>query len=56
MTLLHALADTGWDGLEAYVDCTCGMRTWGCDDSGAWESFTSHKRLAQLSEYQKDPA
>ena len=51
MQLMHALADTGWDGPIAYVDCTCGIRAWGDDGWDAWETFKSHKRLAQLNEY-----
>jgi hypothetical protein len=48
MELLHALADTGRDGCDSYVECTCGIRTWGDDDWKAWEAFKAHKRIAQL--------
>jgi hypothetical protein len=48
MELLHALADTGQDGCDSYMECTCGMRTWGDDDWAAWEAFKAHKRMAQL--------
>ena len=48
MELLHALADTGQDGCDSYMECTCGIRTWGDDDWAAWEAFKAHKRMAQL--------
>src|SRR3954451_17836686 len=32
MQLIHALADSGQDDSEYYVECACGIRTWGETD------------------------
>jgi hypothetical protein len=46
MQLMHALADAGMDGSEYFVECTCGMRSWGDTDGDALENYFGHKRLA----------
>jgi hypothetical protein len=50
MQLIHALADAGQDHGEYYVECTCGMRTWGETDAEAFEGYFGHKRMALLEQ------
>ena len=45
MQLIHALADTGQDGPDAYAQCTCGIRIWADNKDDAWEAFQSHQWL-----------
>jgi hypothetical protein len=49
MILIHVLADAGQEpNTEYYVECTCGLRTWGDTDGEAFEAYLSHKRIAQM--------
>jgi hypothetical protein len=48
MQLIHALADAGQDDSEYYVECACGIRTWGETDAEAFEGYFDHKRVALL--------
>jgi hypothetical protein len=50
MQLIHALADTGLDGPDAYAECTCGERIYGDDEGIAYDGFQSH-RAAYSSSY-----